>query len=132
MKKRTLAVLAYMLPTFPLGFFWHLTIFADYYRALEIYRDTLIIPFGILSMLIQGIIWAILYEKLFAGEPVLRGALKFAAIALPLGWSFMVLAVAAKHKMASVGGFLAIETAFMTVQYVVVSPLIARVYREPQ
>jgi len=128
MKKRILAVLAYMLPTFPLGFFWHLTIFADYYKSLNVYREDIIIPFGIASMLIQGIIWSVVYERLFSGESILRGALKFALLAYPLAWSFLVLAVSAKHQMASVTGFFLIESAFMLVQYTIVSPLIAAVY----
>jgi predicted membrane protein len=128
MKKRLLAVLAYMVPTIPLGFFWHLTIFADYYKSLHVYREDLIIPFGIASMLIQGVIWSLIYERLFSGQPILKGAIKFASLACPLAWSFMVLAVSAKHQMSSVGGFLLIETAFMLVHYAIVSPLIAAVY----
>ena len=128
MKKRILAILAYMLPTFLLGFFWHLTIFADYYKSLNVYREDIIIPFGIISMLVQGVIWSVVYERLFAGESILRGALKFALLACPLAWSFMVLAVSAKHQMSSVSGFLLIETAFMLVHYAIVSPLIAAVY----
>lgn len=84
MKKRILSILAYMLPTFPLGYFWHLTIFADYYHSLHVYRDELIIPFDIASMLIQGLIWSVIYERLFAGESILKGAVKFAALACPL------------------------------------------------
>lgn len=128
MNKRILAVLAYMLPTFPLGFFWHLTILADYYKSLRVYREDIIIPFGIASMLIQGVIWSIVYERFFAGESIVKGALKFASLACPLAWSFMVLAVSAKHIMSSVGGYLAIETAFVLVHYAIVSPLIAAVY----
>jgi len=128
MKKRILSVLAYMLPTFPLGFFWHLTIFADYYQSLHVYREDIIIPFGIVAMLIQGVIWSVVYERLFSGEPILKGALKFASLACPLAWSFMVLAVSAKHQMSSVSGFLLIETAFILVHYSIVSPLIAAVY----
>jgi len=128
MKKHILAILAYILPTFPLGYFWHLTIFADYYKSLEVYRDEIVIPFGILSMLIQGAIWSIVYERLFSGEPILKGAAKFAMLAFPLAWSFLVIAVAAKHRMASVGGYVLIETAFLVVHYAIVSPLIAVVY----
>lgn len=128
MKKRLLAALAYILPTFPLGYFWHLAIFADYYKSLHVYRDDMLIPFGIGSMVIQGIVWAIIYERMFAGESIARGALKFAALACPLAWSFMVLAVSAKHQMSSVSGFLLIETGFMLVHYAIVSPLIAAVY----
>ncbi|MBL9174822.1 MAG: hypothetical protein JNL10_14890 [Verrucomicrobiales bacterium] len=130
MKKIILAVLAYVLPTFPLGYFWHLKFFAGYYHSLEVYRSELIIPFGLLSMVIQGIVWAMLYRRLFAGLPIGTGALRFIALALPLSWSFMALAVSAKHRMTSPLGYLAIETAFVTLHYVIVSPLIAAVYRK--
>lgn len=119
------AVLGYVLPTFPLGYVWHLVAFKGYYEALQVYRQDILIPFGILSMVIQGCAWAYLYRRLFAGQPVLRGAAKFFAIAMPLAWSYFVIAVAAKHLMASVGGFVLIETAFMVVQFLIVSPLIA-------
>lgn len=119
------AVLCYVLPTFPLGYFWHLVTFKSYYDALEVYRDDIFIPFGILSMIIQGCVWAFLYQRLFAGESIVRGAAKFMAFALPLAWSFLVIVIAAKHQMASVSGFVMIETGFTVLQYLVVSPLIA-------
>ena len=49
------------------------------------------------SMLIQGVIWAYLYSRLFCRRARARGALKFAALAFPLAWSFLVLPIAAKH-----------------------------------
>ncbi|SRR5882724_1370561 len=128
MKKRLLAIMGYVVPTFPLGYLWHLTIFADYYKSLQVYRDDILIPFGICSMLVQGFIWSVVYERLFSGESILRGAAKFAALACPLAWSFLVLAVAAKHHMSSVSGYVQIETAFILVHYAIVSPLIAAVY----
>jgi len=130
MKKLILAVLAYVLPTFPLGYFWHLETFAGYYKSLHVYRDEVIIPFGLLSMLIQGVVWAVIYRRFFAGQPVLTGATKFAALALPLSWSFMALAVSAKHQMSSPYSYLGIETAFVTLHYLIVSPLIAAVFRK--
>jgi hypothetical protein len=120
-----LAALAYIIPTFPLGYFWHLTIFRDTYASLSVYRPDILIPLGVASMLIQGLIWAYVYWRLFSQETVVVGALKFAALAMPLAWSFLVVAVSAKHHMSSVSGFLLIESAFIVVQYLVVSPLIA-------
>ena len=42
-----LGILAYVVPTFALGFAWHLILFEQYYKALAIYRNDIIIPFGI-------------------------------------------------------------------------------------
>ena len=53
-----LAVLAYLVPTFPLGYFWHLVTFADRYHRLEMYRDDVIIPLGLASMVIQALVFA--------------------------------------------------------------------------
>jgi hypothetical protein len=130
-----LAALAYIIPTFPLGYFWHLVIFKRYYDSLLVYRPDVIIPLGLASMAIQSVAWAYLYGRLFSGEPVLRGAVRFAALAFPLAWSFLVLPIGAKHLMADVTGFVVIETAFVAVQYLVVSPLIALAFaygRAPQ
>ena len=60
----TLALLAYLVPTFMLGYVWHLKLFADYYRDLGIYRPDVIVPFGFLSMLLQGGIFAAAYLRL--------------------------------------------------------------------
>jgi len=36
MTRFILAVLAYLIPTFALGFVWHLILFENYYKALQI------------------------------------------------------------------------------------------------
>ena len=62
------AVLAYLAPTFPLGYFWHLVTFADQYHRLAMYRDEIIIPFGLASMVLQALFFAWVYPKLFAAD----------------------------------------------------------------
>ena len=54
------AALCYILPTFPLGFVWHLGPFKARYRELGIYRENVSPPLGLASMIIQGAIfgWA--------------------------------------------------------------------------
>ena len=47
-----LAGLAYLLPTFPLGYLWHLNWFHARYEQLQMYRAEVIIPLGLGSMLI--------------------------------------------------------------------------------
>ena len=126
MKMRfTLGVLAYLVPTFALGFVWHLTLFQDYYEHLAIYRKDIIIPFGFLSMLMQAFLFAWVYQHAFwkrNGGPVSRG-LSYAVFGAALSWSFTTLAVAAKNVMTSVPDYLVIETAFTAVQWIMVAPL---------
>lgn len=126
-----LAVLAYLLPTFPLGYAWHLKTFKDAYDRLELYRAEVIIPLGLASMLIQALLFAWAYPRLFSTrrEDWLRSALGFGAVFSVLAWSFTTLPVAAKYQMSSVPDFLQLETAFTLLQFAVVSPLIALAYR---
>lgn len=124
-----LAVLAYVLPTFPLGYFWHLKTFAAQYEALEVYRKDLIFPMGLLAMLLQGMIFAWIYPRLFDPADWLASALAFFGLFGLLSWSFQVLPVAAKHRMASVSRFVVLETGFVIVHFAVVAVLIALVYR---
>jgi hypothetical protein len=117
----------YLVPAFVLGVVWHLVLFRSYYEALAMYRRDVIIPFGLLSMLIQAAIFAWLYEKAFAsvrGNLLLR-SLRYGVVGAVLSWSFTTLAAAAKNLMASVPDHLFIETAFTMVQWALVAPLTA-------
>lgn len=125
-----LGVAAYMVPSFPIAFVWHLVVFAPVYDRLEIYRDEVIIPFGLLSMLIQGVAFSWVYPRAFpAGGPVLRNGLLYGLGIATLSWSFTTLAVAAKNVMTSVPDYLLLETGFTVLQFVIVGPLIALAHR---
>jgi hypothetical protein len=125
MKRYGPPLLAYLVPTFALGYVWHLVVFQSYYEALAIYRRDVIIPFGFLSMLIQAAIFAWLYGKAFAGTggSALSRTLRYGAVCAALSWSFTTLAVSAKNVMASVPDYLLIETAFTITQWTLVAPL---------
>ncbi len=122
-----LGILAYLVPSFALGLVWHLFLFEGNYAALAIYRSDIIIPFGLISMLIQAVLFAWIYERAFAqrnGTLLSRG-LTYGAFGAVLSWSFTTLAVAAKNIMTSVPDYLVIETAYTAVQWVMVGPLTA-------
>ena len=135
MMRLLLGVLAYLIPTFALGFVWHLVLFERSYAALAIYRSDIIIPLGFLSMLIQAVIFAWTYQKIFlrrSGTLTSR-ALEYGVFGAVLSWSFTTLAVAAKNIMASVPDYLLIETAFTVVQWIMVGPLTVLAFgRSPQ
>lgn len=120
-----------LVPTFPLGYFWHLVTFADRYHRLEMYREEVLIPLGLASMVIQAVVFARAYPRLFPVNriPWQRGAIAWGSIFGVLAWSFVVLPVAAKYRMASVQDFMLLETCFTALQFAVVSPLIALAHR---
>jgi hypothetical protein len=126
-----LGVAAYLVPSFPIAYAWHLVLFAPNYEALGIYRPDPMIPFGLASMLIQGVIFSQAYPRFFAdrGAAVLQPGLLYGAGLAILSWSFTTLAVAAKNIMGSVPIYLVLETGFTVLQFVVVGPLIALAYR---
>lgn len=121
---------AYLVPSFPIAYVWHLVLFAPDYHDLAMYRDEVIVPFGFASMLIQGAAFSWAYPHLFIDRTaVLKNGLTYGAAIAVLSWSFTTLAVAAKNVMTSVPTYLALETAFTIVQFAVVGPLIALAYR---
>jgi hypothetical protein len=122
-----LGVLAYLVPTFALGFVWHLVWFHGYYERLAVYRKDIIIPFGFISMLIQAVLFAWVYAQAFAprGQGLVLLGFQYGLLGALLSWSFTTLAVAAKNVMTSVPEYLVIETAFTAVQWIMVGPLTA-------
>ena len=126
-----LGVAAYLVPTFPLGYVWHLKTFKAHYDRLEMFRSEVAIPLGLSSMILQALVFAWLYPRLFStdADAWMGSAARFALIFGTLAWSFTTLPVAAKYRTSSVKGFLALETSFTVVHFAVVSPLIALAFR---
>lgn len=129
-KRITIGALSYLIPTFALGFVWHLVAFKGYYDALAMYRKDVIIPFGFLSMSIQAVLFAWIYQHVFARWSETKSrALGYAAFGALLSWSFTTIAVAAKNVMTSVPDYLLIESGFTVVQWLMVGPLTALLLR---
>ena len=126
-----LGVAAYLVPTFPIAYVWHLVLFAPAYDALGIYRPEPIIPFGFASMVIQGVIFSFAYPRLLPGRgsAIFRPGLAYGFALALLSWSFTTLAVAAKNIMSSVPTYMLLETGFTLLQFAIVGPLIALAYR---
>jgi hypothetical protein len=126
-----LGIAAYLVPTFPIAYMWHLVVFAPAYDALGIYRPDPIIPFGFASMLIQAIAFSFAYPRLFPGRgsAILKPGLTYGLALAVLSWSFTTLAVAAKNIMTSVPTYIQLETGFTLLQFLFVGPLIALAYR---
>ena len=126
-----LGVAAYILQSFPIAFVWHLVLFEQKYHALRMYRDEPVIAFGLISMIIQALIFSWLFPRVFPSSrgSILRDGLLYGLGAGLLSWSFTTIAVAAKNIMTSVPDYVLLESAFTILQFVVVGPLIALAYR---
>lgn len=121
---------AYVVPSFPIAFVWHLILFAPFYHSLAMYRDEVIIPFGLLSMLIQGAAYSWIYPRAFVDRAAwVRNGVLYGLALGAVSWSFTTLAVAAKNVMTSVPTYVWLETGFTLVQFAIVGPLIALAYR---
>jgi hypothetical protein len=129
-KRITIGALCYLIPTFALGFVWHLVAFKGYYDALGMYRKDVIVPFGLLSMSMQAVLFAWVYARVFVTWPgTASRALSYACFGAALSWSFTTIAVAAKNVMNSVPDYLLIESAFTLTQWLLVGPLTALLLR---
>lgn len=126
-----LAVLAYLVPSFAVGYAWHLVAFHDVYARLEIYRPDPVIPFGLASMLVQGLIFAWAFPRLFdtARGAWAKSALRAGLVYALLSWSFTTVAVSAKHPMSSVDEYFLMESLFTILQFTLVAPLMALAWR---
>ena len=79
-------------------------------------------------MVIQGVCFALVYDALFAPMAGwLAAAAAYAVFGAVFSWSFTTLAVAAKSRMTSIRDYMAIETAFTAIQWVVVAAITAAI-----
>jgi hypothetical protein len=132
-KRVIVGALCYLIPTFALGFVWHLVAFKGYYDALAIYRKDVIIPFGFLSMSIQAVLFAWIYAGVFAQWTEIKSrVVGYAAFGALLSWSFTTIAVAAKNVMSSVPDYLLIESGYTLVQWLMVGPLTVLLLRRAE
>ncbi|MBV1859595.1 MAG: hypothetical protein KUG77_14370 [Nannocystaceae bacterium] len=125
--RHALAFLAFVIPTLMVGFGWKYGLFREEYGALQMHRAdiSMVLAFG--SLFIQAAFWAFVCSRLTA-QGLWRRAAHLFLLACPLGWSFAVCMVGAKHVMTSVPDFVMLESAFTVVMYLVVCPLISASY----
>lgn len=123
------ATLGYVIITMAVAMPWHFVWFHDLYARLGIYnRQEPIIPLGMLSMLIQGVILAYLYPFFYkAGHPISRG-IKYGLIMGLYLYSVSTLANAAKIMVTSMPAWLGIQALFHAIQFVIAGALIGLAY----
>lgn len=130
-KKFPLAVIGYVVASFALAAPWHLMWFHDKYVAMGAFtRGDPIMPFGVLAMILQGIVFAYffpLFYKHKGGHPIYRG-IQFSLFMGLTVWTVMVLATAAKFKIEPVIDFVLLGTTFQILQFVFVGLTLGMIY----
>lgn len=118
MKKLILATLAYAVVTMLIAAPWHFVFFKDIYNSLGIYnRAEPIVPLGFLSMLMQGMVMAIIYPRYYKGGSHYKEAAQFSILMGVFLYSISTLANAAKIEVSPMSTWLAIQTAFHLIQF---------------
>ena len=117
-KRFVLGAAAYALITFPLAFVWHLVTFQGVYDKLGYFsRKEPIIALGFLSIVIQGLLLSYAYPSFCRGRRLVKEGLKFGLVMGLFYWTCHVIAEAAKHPIASLTTWFAIETVYLTIQF---------------
>ena len=131
-KKIALATLGYSVITFIHGFTWHLVFFKDVYESFGVYtRKEPIIPMGFASMLIQGVVLALLYARFAKGNPAhpMFEAIRFNLLMGLFFVSGTVLALAAKAEIAHLPAWFGYNLAFSLIQFLLSGVVFGLVFR---
>ena len=125
-----LTVLAYIAATFGVQGVSHFVVNAAHYAGISIMRATPIIPLGIASMVVQGLIFAWLFPTFNRGPHPIRNAIAFSCAIGGFLASYIVLAEAGKYSIPSVGSWIVVEGGAAIVQFLVFGLLLGLLHRQ--
>ncbi len=128
MSVHLLAIFAYVAATFAVQAASHFVVAAEHYAAIPFLRKEPIFALGVLSMLVQGAVFAWLFSRLPKSGRIYRDALGFALAAGAVIVSYEAFAEPAKYLAPSVMGWMLQELAAGLVQFAVYGVLLGLVY----
>ncbi|HYF05375.1 MAG TPA: DUF1761 domain-containing protein [Patescibacteria group bacterium] len=124
-----LSFIAYVVITFIFAAGWHLVLFKETYDALGIFtRKEPIIPLGLISMAIQGVLLPYLYSYFYTGGTPWKVGLSFGLIVGVLLASVAVFAEAGKNEVSSLTTWLVLESIYYLVQFGVVGIVLGMLF----
>lgn len=122
-------VLAYVITTFAVQGGSHFAINADHYAAIPIMRAEPVVAMGILSMLIQGVLFALLFPTFNRGSNPVRNGIVFSWALGGFLASYIVLGEAGKYAIPSIPSWIAVEASTALVQFTVFGALLGLIHR---
>jgi len=128
-KKLVLATISYVVLTMAVAYPWHMMWFHDLYLEMGAYtRAEPIIPLGMISMLVQGLVIAYLYPLYYrGGNPIIQG-IKFSLIMGSVVYSVLGFAMAAKIDINPISTFLLYSLMYQFIQYVITGSVLGFIY----
>ena len=127
-----LTVLAYVVVTFAVQGASHFSINAAHYAAIPIMRTDPVIPMGIASMVIQGLIFAALFPTFARGTATVWEGVRFSWTLGAFLASYIVGAEAGKYAIPSIPSWIAVEGSVAFVQYSLFGVLLGLIHRRRQ
>ena len=125
-----LGTLSYTLITFPLAAIWHAVLFEDLYRGFGYFIGEPNFALGFLTILIQGFILSFLFPLVkLSGSSVSKG-LKYSLIIGVFFWTLHVLAFVAKQSVDNALGFVALESFYLLLQFLIYGVLIGLITKK--
>lgn len=127
--KYALATAMYVLPSMLLAVPWHLVWFKKEYHDFGIYtRADPIIPLGLATMAIQGLVMAGIYPRWYrGGRPALEG-IRFSLLIGLFLFSVSTVATIAKVEVVDPWHFVVLSGVFHTIQFTVAGAGIGLVF----
>jgi len=124
-----LTVLAYIVATFGVQGTSHFAVNKTHYAQVTYMRAEPIVAMGITAMVIQGVIFALLFPAFNrAGNPIRNGVLFALAIGVFLA-SYIALAEAGKYAVPSIPSWIVVESGTALVQFGVFGVLLGLIHR---
>lgn len=124
-----LTVVAYVLTTFAVQGTSHFAINADHFAAIPIMRAEPLVPLGITSMVIQGLIFGWLYPVYANGASTLRKSLVFSWLIGGFLASYIVLGEAGKYAIPSLRSWMAVEASAAFAQFTLFGVCLSLIHR---
>ncbi len=124
-----LTVLAYIVVTFGVQGASHFAVFAAHYAAIPIMRAEPVIAMGLGSMLIQGVLFALLFPAFQRGGDSVWEGVKLSWALGGFLASYIVLGEAGKYAIPSISSWIAVEGSVAFVQYTLFGVLLGLIHR---
>ncbi|WP_269583635.1 hypothetical protein [Roseibium sp. Sym1] len=124
-----ISTLAYCAIVFPLALIWHVGLFKERYQAFGYFDGEPNVSLGLVTIVIQGVVLALLYPVINIGSSGLAKAAQFCALTGVFLWTTHVLAFVAKQQVPDPLPFVLMETGYLALQFGLFAGALALIYR---